>query len=113
MGHRAQIGVVAGAVGELLGFGDLFFDVGIAAEGVDDTFEVALFPGDALELCHVTEDGRVGHLVGQVFVALDDAVQTIKHHHSSRHTCGCSAASNNPKPLRRAPERLVGVPISN
>ena len=54
-------------------------DVVVGTKGGPHSFEVALFTGDLLEARQIGQHGLIGHLFGQIFVALDDAIEPVKH----------------------------------
>jgi hypothetical protein len=82
-----------------------------------------LFTGDLLEAWQIGQYGLIGHLFCQIFVALDDVIEPVKHGDSLllyvyrtqreavvKADCtegGLRGPHNNPKPPRLLPERLV------
>jgi hypothetical protein len=78
--HGAEVWVGLGEHG--LGVGDGVADVAVLAELFDDGFEVAMLLGGGLELLLVVDEGGIGELLAEVFVAGFDLVETVKHGNS-------------------------------
>ncbi len=77
LGHRFDVGVGVGEHG--FGFGDAFLDLAVLAELFDGGLHVAVLLGDGLELLLVVDEGGVGHLVAEIFVAGFELVEAVEH----------------------------------
>jgi hypothetical protein len=75
--HLFHFGIRVGEHG--FGFGDAFLDLAVLAEFFDGWFHIAVLLGDGLELLLVLDQGGVGHLAAQIFIAGFELVEAVEH----------------------------------
>ena len=72
-----DVGVGLGEHG--FGVGDALLDLAVLAELFDGGLHVAVLLGDGLKLLLVVDQGGVGHLLAEVFVAGFELVEAVEH----------------------------------